>query len=67
VHTYWTANTVVDPATGLALDYAQLKLGPVAHQWIQGATNKISRLAQGSRHALWQQDHPFYPQISHAP
>jgi hypothetical protein len=46
-YAYWTANAVVDPATGLALEYNQLRLGPDSKLWIQGATNEMGRLAQG--------------------
>ena len=46
-HAYWTANAVVDPATGLALEYNALRLGPDSQLWIQGASNEMGRLAQG--------------------
>jgi hypothetical protein len=46
-HAYWTANSVVDPSTGISLEYSQLKLGADGAEWIQAATNEIGRLAQG--------------------
>ena len=44
---FWTANAVVDPETGLALEYDSLVLGPDGLEWIQAAANEIGRLAQG--------------------
>jgi hypothetical protein len=46
-HAFWTANTVVEPHTGAALEYRHLKLGPDGEKWIQGAANEIGRLAEG--------------------
>jgi hypothetical protein len=46
-HAYWTANSVIDEATGALLEYAQLKLGADGEDWIAAAANKIGRLAQG--------------------
>jgi hypothetical protein len=46
-HAYWTANSVIDEATGASLEYAQLKLGADGEDWIAAAANEIGRLAQG--------------------
>jgi hypothetical protein len=46
-HAFWTANTVVDPAAGAALEYCHLKLGPDGEKWIHGAANEMGRLAEG--------------------
>ena len=44
---FFTANAVVDPATGASLEYPQLKLGNEAKAWIKGCSNEIGRLARG--------------------
>jgi hypothetical protein len=41
------ANAVLDPTTGAALSYRQLRLGPDGEAWLQSAANEIGRLAQG--------------------
>jgi hypothetical protein len=46
-HAYWTANAVVDPITGTALKYAQVKTGPDAKKWIHSAANEIGQLTEG--------------------
>lgn len=46
-HAFWTANSVVDPDTGAALEYFDLKLGSQGKQWIAGTSNEIGWLAQG--------------------
>ena len=42
-----SAHAVLDPVTGAALLYRQLREGPNGGDWINGAANEISRLAQG--------------------
>ena len=44
---FFTANSVIDPETGAALEYRHLRVGPNAKEWLQGASNEIGRLAQG--------------------
>ena len=39
---FWSANAVVDPATGNILEYAQLRLGPDGKERIQGMANELS-------------------------
>ena len=46
-HALWTANAVVDPATGALLKHKDFKIGPASEEWIQGASNKMGRLAEG--------------------
>ena len=46
-HAFLTANGVVDPLTGVDLEYKDLKLGPVAKLLIRGFSNETGRLAQG--------------------
>jgi hypothetical protein len=41
------ANSVIDPETGLSLEYAQLRQGPDGEKWTQAAANEFGRLAQG--------------------
>ena len=36
-HTFWTANTAIDPKTGARLEYKDLKIGPDSEEWIGGA------------------------------
>jgi hypothetical protein len=43
------ANAVIDPNTGFALNYTQLRQGPDGEQWIRAAANEIARLAQGRK------------------
>ena len=38
---FFTANAVVDPETGAALEYRHLRVGPDAKEWLQGASNEI--------------------------
>ena len=38
---FWSANAVVDPATGNILEYAQLRLGPDGKEWIQAMANEL--------------------------
>jgi hypothetical protein len=45
-HTFWTAKAVVDPSTGTALEYPQLKLGEDSKLWLAAASREIGRLAQ---------------------
>lgn len=42
-----SAHAVLDPVTGAALSYRQLREGPDGADWINGAANEIGRLAQG--------------------
>jgi hypothetical protein len=42
-----SANAVLDPNTGAALSYRQLREGPDGADWLQSAANEIGRLAQG--------------------
>ena len=42
-----SAHAVLDPISGAALSYRQLREGPDGPEWIQGAANEIGRLAQG--------------------
>ena len=44
---YWKANAVVDPTTGAAIEYAQLKIGTDSKDWLHSCANKIGHLAQG--------------------
>ena len=46
-HAFFTANAVLDPITGSALEYSKLKLGENAKAWIHGCSNEIGRLARG--------------------
>ena len=46
-HAFFTANAVLDPITGAALEYPKLKLGDNAKAWIRGCSNEIGRLARG--------------------
>jgi hypothetical protein len=46
-HAYWTADAVINPDTGAAQEYAQLKLGAEQEAWIDAASDEIGRLAQG--------------------
>jgi hypothetical protein len=46
-HAFWTANVVVDPNTGTAMEYPQLKLGEDSKLWLAAASREIGRLAQG--------------------
>ena len=48
-HAFWTANAVVDPSTGTALEYPQLKLGDDSKLWLEAASREIGRLAQGKQ------------------
>jgi hypothetical protein len=48
-HAFWTANAVVDPSTGNALEYPQLKLGDDSKLWLEAASREIGRLAQGKQ------------------
>lgn len=44
---FWSANAVVDPATGNVEEYAQLKLKPDGAEWIQSMANELGRLTKG--------------------
>jgi hypothetical protein len=46
-HTFWTANAVVDPNSGAALEYSKLKISTEGAEWIQAAANEMGRLSQG--------------------
>jgi hypothetical protein len=48
-HAFWTANAVVDPSTGTAMEYPQLKLGEDSKLWLAAASREIGRLAQGKQ------------------
>jgi hypothetical protein len=48
-HAFWTANAVVDPSTGTALEYPQLKLGDNSKLWLEATSRKIGRIAQGKQ------------------
>jgi hypothetical protein len=48
-HAFWTANAVVNPSTGTALEYPQLKLGKESKLWLEAASREIGRLAQGKQ------------------
>ena len=45
-HAFFTANAVLDPDTGTALEYPQLNLGKNTKEWIRGCSNEIGRLAR---------------------
>ena len=40
-------NAVVDPVTGMELDYNKLKAGPDGPEWVQAMANELGRLTQG--------------------
>ena len=42
-----SAHAVLDPVSGAALSYRQLREGPDGPEWLQSAANEIGRLAQG--------------------
>ena len=46
---YWTANVIVKPDTGVAEESPKLKIGTEAKEWIRGASNEIGRLTQEVR------------------
>jgi hypothetical protein len=46
-HAFWTANAVVDPNSGAALEYSKLKISTEGAEWIQAAANEMGRLSQG--------------------
>jgi hypothetical protein len=48
-HAFWTANAVVDPSTGTAMEYPQLKLGEDSKLWLAAASREIGCLAQGKQ------------------
>jgi hypothetical protein len=48
-HAFWTAKFVVDPSTGTAMEYPQLKLGEDSKLWLAAASREIGRLAQGKQ------------------
>jgi hypothetical protein len=48
-YAFWTANAVVDPSTGTAMEYPQLKLGEDSKLWLAAASREIGRLAQGKQ------------------
>ena len=48
-HAFWTANAVVNPSTGTALEYSELKLGKDSKPWLEAASREIGRLAQGKQ------------------
>ena len=48
-HAFWTANAVVNPSTGTALEYPQFKLGDDSKLWLEAASREIGRLAQGKQ------------------
>jgi hypothetical protein len=48
-HAFWTANAVVDPSTGTAMEYPQLKLGEDSKLWLAAASREIGRLGQGKQ------------------
>jgi hypothetical protein len=48
-HAFWTANAVVNPSTGTALEYPQLKLGEESKLGLEDASREIGRLAQGKQ------------------
>jgi hypothetical protein len=43
-----SAHAVLDPYSGAALSYRQLREGPDGADWLQSAANEIGRLAQGN-------------------
>ena len=48
-YAFWTANAVVDPNSGTAMEYPQLKLGEDNKLWLAAASREIGRLAQGKQ------------------
>lgn len=45
---WYVACAVIDPLTGSAQTFQQLKVGPDGHLWLASAANEIGRLAQGN-------------------
>jgi hypothetical protein len=45
VHAFWTANAAVDPSTGTAMEYPQLKLGEGSKLWLAAASRESGCLA----------------------
>jgi hypothetical protein len=51
-HAFWSANAVVDPSTGIAKEYPQLKLGEDSKIRLAAASREIGCLAQGKEPAM---------------
>ena len=52
LHAEILANSVIDDATGLSLEYAALSRGPDKDKWITSLANDFGRLAQGVGHRI---------------
>jgi hypothetical protein len=48
-HAFWTANAVVDPSTGTAMEYPQLKLDEDSKLWLAAPSREMDCLAQGKQ------------------